>query len=425
MRSSTVIVAAICAASAAQGAGPYTLRFNQLEGKPYASIEPDAAGQCGPAHVIFRALGETPEQDRVIREIDTAGGPARFVLPRARGARAIGVSIAAVADGKQQPAREYRTLPPPARLEKFHGDPSWKEPADWQAYWDRAKAELAQTPMNPRITEVKDKATDTGRLYRVELDSIGGVRIVCWYTAPKGVDVLGGHADRSYPAVQTMPGYASAQGPDDRTAKGFITLAVNPRGHGASNEFWNLPANHMEYNIYDPEKYYYRSAYMDCLRAMQFLRSRPEVDGARIGTEGSSQGGAFSLATAALDGHTAACAAYVPFLSDFPTAVRCCTNGGFANLRARFEHPETPEGAKLRKTVSYVDVRFMAARIHCPTIITVAQMDRVCPPPSSFADFNCLGTKDKTLFLDPPADHELTDNMVKAVHAFLEKKLGS
>ena len=48
----------------------------------------------------------------------------------------------------------------------------------------------------------------------------------------------------------------------------------------------------LTYQIEDREKYYYRGAYMDCLRGVDFLCSRPEVDEARLGMWSRSQGGA-------------------------------------------------------------------------------------------------------------------------------------
>ena len=48
---------------------------------------------------------------------------------------------------------------------------------------------------------------------------------------------------------------------------------------------------------------------MDCLRGIDFLTSRAEVDPSRIGVLGFSQGGGLTLATAALDSRVKAAVA--------------------------------------------------------------------------------------------------------------------
>ena len=55
---------------------------------------------------------------------------------------------------------------------------------------------------------------------------------------------------------------------------------------------------------------------MDCVRALDFLQTRTEIDPQKIAVEGGSQGGALSLMLAALDSRVKLCAPDVPFLSD-------------------------------------------------------------------------------------------------------------
>ena len=57
---------------------------------------------------------------------------------------------------------------------------------------------------------------------------------------------------------------------------------------------------------------------MDLVRAVDFVSSRPEVDTECIFAEGGSQGGAFSMAAAALDNRFCAIGPTIPFLSDYP-----------------------------------------------------------------------------------------------------------
>lgn len=404
---------------------PFIARFDPTGARAVLTISPEPiAGLIIPVEVTEQALDPAGAAPTATRVTTTAREAARIALAQPKGAAAVGVSLRAPLYQDLLPPNEYRALPSGGPLSAYSGAPDWNPPDDFDGYWARAREDLARTPANPRVTAVPERSTATGDLYRVELDSLGNVGIVCWYFVPKGVDVLGGAAPtRKYPAVQIMPGYGAEEPPFDRTSDGYITLSVNPRGHGPSGALYPLPADHLNWNINDPERYYYRGAYMDCVRAMQWLMSRPEVDVKRVGVEGSSQGGALALATAALDNRVAACSANVPFLCDFPTGVVLCTRGGLSGLRTRFE-ADTPEGAAVRRSLSYVDGSFMATRIHSPTLIAVGEMDRTCPPQGGAAAYNRLPKGvDRSLLTVPFRDHEVMPEWRTASEAWFRKYL--
>src|ERR1041385_7277586 len=56
------------------------------------------------------------------------------------------------------------------------------------------------------------------------------------------------------------------------------------------------------YKLCSEKENAYRAIYMDCVRAVEFLLSRPEVDANKICVMGGSQGGGLTLATAGLCG---------------------------------------------------------------------------------------------------------------------------
>lgn len=400
---------------------PFVFAFHATGSAPYLTIDPEPeTGLCVPAEVIFRTVGDTTTE---VGRTSTKGRAARYETPDTPAGVFGSIAIRVPGYIATVPEVEYRALPRGQALEEYRGTPGWTEPADWREYWNRARADLAQIRPDVTIEEVPERESKTGRLYKVSMTSLENVRFACWYFVPKDVDVLAGKAATRYPAVQIMPGYGGEEPPLDWTARGLITLSVNPRGHGPSNAYWPLPPNHLAYNIEDAERYYYRSAFMDCVRAVQWLMERPEVIPERVGVEGSSQGGAFALATAALEPRVASCSVNVPFLCDLPTSARLSSRGGMGGLRPRFE-AQTPEGATIRKTLSYIDGSFMAQHIRCPILIAAGQMDRTCPPEGAAAAYHKLRYPlEQRLILVPGRDHEVMPEWREATFQWYERVL--
>jgi cephalosporin-C deacetylase-like acetyl esterase len=60
---------------------------------------------------------------------------------------------------------------------------------------------------------------------------------------------------------------------------GFAVPALFPRYHGLNEEERRLPhGTKLTYGVTDRERFSYRGGYMDCIRGVDFLASRPEVD---------------------------------------------------------------------------------------------------------------------------------------------------
>ena len=163
---------------------------------------------------------------------------------------------------------------------------------------------------------------------RVTLSGLGGVRFRAYLCTPQ---VGAGAGPR--PAVVCTPGYG---GGTPHTSwwglcydRGFALLVVYPRGQGDSAELWTVPAglSKLTMGLDDPAGHYYRAAYADCLRGIDFLCEHPGIDRERIGALGLSQGGGLTLATAALDGRVRAAVAHEPFLCNYPVAIETATTG--------------------------------------------------------------------------------------------------
>ncbi|MDX2189798.1 MAG: acetylxylan esterase, partial [Bacteroidota bacterium] len=251
--------------------------------------------------------------------------------------------------------------------------PTDRQP-DFENYWNRAKKELAAVDPQYKLILVDSLSKESRNVYVVEMRSLGNVLVRGWYAVPK--------KSGKYPALLVVQGYSSflqldwAYKGDD-----FVVLALNVRGHGFSKDNVNpgFPG-YLQHFVNDKEQYIYRGAYMDTRRALDFLVSRPEVDSTRMVVEGGSQGGALSVATAALNpDRIKLCIPAVPFLSDFRDYF---VVGNWPGNEFKEYVAKNPNVGweKVYETLSYIDIKNLAPWVKCPVLMGIGLVDDVCPP---------------------------------------------
>lgn len=273
-------------------------------------------------------------------------------------------------------------------------------PDDFENYWARARRELAAVEPQFKLIKMDSLCTSTKDVYLVEMRSLYNVLIRGWYSKPK--------ADGKYPAILHVQGYSTdAQMSWGYGGEDMAVFVLNIRGHGNSRDEVNpgFPG-YLINNLKDPERYIYRAAYMDCIRAVDFLCSREEVDKRYIVVEGGSQGGALSFATAALDNERISlCIPSVPFLSDFQDYFKIAYWP--ANEFINYEKENKGFGwGGIFKTLSYIDIKNLAPWIKCPVYMSIGLRDNVCPPHINFAAYNQLNVP-KRYHVFPEAGHGL------------------
>jgi cephalosporin-C deacetylase-like acetyl esterase len=288
-------------------------------------------------------------------------------------------------------------------------------PDDFDAYWQKAKTELAAIPPDFKLNPTPQYATEKTDVFEVEMRSLGNVRVRGYYATPKGKTGL--------PALLHLQGYSSVMMPFDVDNPDFAQFWLNIRGHGNSRDDVNpgFPGYFLS-GITSPEQYIYRGAYMDCVRAVDFLVSRPEVDTTRIAVEGGSQGGALSIATTALDKRIKFCAPDVPFLSDFRQYFDIAAWP--ANEVKFFATTHFKKMDELFRTLSYVDIKNHAPSVSCPVFMGVGLFDDICPPAINFAAFNNLASPRKDFLLYPKHGHSLPSEHYAEKIKWLRTQLG-
>ena len=234
-------------------------------------------------------------------------------------------------------------------------------------FWEKTRAGLDEVAIDARVETVEesDVFTMEGRIKtrivsRVIMSSFEGRRIRAWYTVPAGQP-----PSRGWPAIMEVPGYGGIMPlPVHLAQYGYATLSLYPRGQGESLKEWEIEhSTRLVYNITDRDSYYYRGAYMDCVRGVDFLCERPEVDAGRIGVWGFSQGGGLTLATAALDQRVSVAVAGVPWLCNFPVAAEITTSPYVELHDYLAAHPDQRDSAMA--TLTFFDQLNLADAIDC------------------------------------------------------------
>lgn len=288
--------------------------------------------------------------------------------------------------------------------------------SDFNEFWDLRRAELKAVKPDFKIERDTTLSTSTVDVFSVEMRSHGGIRVRGWYTVPK-------KAKKPMPALLAVPGYTMVMKPNTSRTN-IATFSLDPRGHGRSKvDYQSGPLGFMFTGLTkDPLDYVYTGVYMDCLRAIDFLASRPEVDRNRIGVEGASQGGGLSMVTAALDPRVMLIVPSIPWLCDWVgyNATNSWQIKEFPIvLKAR--HDLTKKN--LMRILSYVAVLNFASGIKCPVFMNLSIQDPMSTPRTIFNVYNRINSE-KAYLAYPKASHWIPGEHYGPRNKWISDKFG-
>lgn len=290
-----------------------------------------------------------------------------------------------------------------------------KCPADFDEFWAKKRAELDQVPVKATREEVKLSAKDAKKYpnvvcYDVKVDCAGGKPVSGYLCMPRGAE------EKSLPAVVFFHG-AGVKSSIRQSYYGSKAIAFDVNAHGIENgkptKFYGALKNGELKNYWhrgfdDHNHIYFVGMYMRVMRALDYVKSLPEWNGKVLIVCGGSQGGAQTMAAAALDPQVTLAVPGVPALCDLGGRVLKRRPGWPIHFMKPAQRQTDPA---LIKEAAYVDGVFFAQRIKCPVYFSTGGIDTTCHATSVYAAYNAVPGKNKKIYFHPTGSHGTSPNV--------------
>jgi cephalosporin-C deacetylase len=297
-------------------------------------------------------------------------------------------------------------------------------PADFDAFWDKSLAELAAIDPAPVFTKAS-LACDFADLYELRFTSTKGALIYAKVAVPKKQGKL--------PTILKFHGLSGNGGPFfdilPYVAQGYVVATMDSRGQGGYSE----DVGGVQGTTYTtpfirgidgpPEGLLVRDLFLDTAMLARVMMAQDFVDETRVAATGGSQGGALSVACAALVPEIKLCAPNFPYHADYKRVWEMdLDKGAYEGIRYYFRwfDPAHEHEEEFFTKLGYVDIQFLAPRIKAKMQWTTCLMDTTCPPSTQFAAYNKL-TCEKEMIIYPDYAHEVPGTHKDLTFAFLSQ----
>jgi cephalosporin-C deacetylase len=287
-------------------------------------------------------------------------------------------------------------------------------PNDFDSFWDEGLHEMRALDPQLEITPASFQTTGAS-CFDLFFSGVGGARIHAKLLHP--MNVKGPH-----PAILLFHGYSGDSGDwFDKlgyVAAGYTVAALDCRGQAGLSEDGSVVSGntlhgHIIRGLDDalrgaPEKLLFRKIFLDTAQLARIVMGMPEVDENRVGATGGSQGGALTIACAALEPRIRRAAPFFPFLSDYLRVWEMDqAKGAYAELQEYFRHadPTHRQEAAVFEKLGYIDIQFLASRVRADVLWGIGLMDTICPPSTQFAVYNKI-VSSKRMVVYPDFGHE-------------------
>ena len=285
------------------------------------------------------------------------------------------------------------------------------KPDDFDAYWDKALAEMRAVDPQVELKEAAFTAPGT-QCYDMYFTGVNGARVYAKCLKPT-------KSSGKMPAVLHFHGYTSSS--SDWTSylpyvlAGFSVFALDCRGQGGKSEdvggvVGNTHHGHIVRGLDedDPQKLLFRDIFLDTAELAKIVMEMDDIDETRVGAMGGSQGGALTIACSALEPRICRAAPQYPFLCDYKRVWEMdLAEGAYGELKEYFRHfdPRHEREDEIFTRLGYIDLQYLAPRIRAKVMMATGLMDTTCPPSTQFAAFNKM-TCEKKSVIYPDFGHE-------------------
>jgi len=282
-------------------------------------------------------------------------------------------------------------------------------PADFDQYWKNGLDQMNAT--NPNV-EIRPSgfSCSFADCHDMYFTGVNNARIYAKLIKPKG--------KTNCPAILCFHGYtwSSSQWVDylSYAAQGYVVAALDCRGQGGRSQDTTQTTGttfhgHIIRGLDDkPENLAFRQIFLDTAMLARVVMKMDEVDSNRMMTMGVSQGGALTLACAALVPQIKKAAPMYPFLCDYLRVweLDLCTTP-YIELRDYFRRfdPMHERETEIFTRLGYIDIQHLVKWIKADVLMALGLRDDLCPPSTQFAAYNKM-TCQKEMVIYPDFTHE-------------------
>jgi cephalosporin-C deacetylase len=301
-------------------------------------------------------------------------------------------------------------------------------PPDFEVFWEKSLAEMRETDPQVELLPVEFEALNV-ECFHLYFTGVGGARVHAKLLRPA-------KSPRPHPAVLLFHGYTGDSGDwSDKlgyVSEGFTVAALDCRGQaGLSEDRGGVTGNTLHGQIIrgledalkgSPEKLLFRQIFLDTAQLARIVMEMPDVDANRVGAMGGSQGGALTVACAALEPRLRLAVPVYPFLSDYKRVWEMdLAKDAYSELQEYFRHSDPTHRfeVKVFETLGYIDIQFLAPRIRAEIMWGIGLMDTVCPPSTQFAVYNRINSP-KSMAVYPDFGHEPLPGLNDRAFQFLK-----
>ncbi len=274
------------------------------------------------------------------------------------------------------------------------------KPRDFDEYWERALKELNTTAPDVKITESEFSVPNVN-CCDMWFNGVRGGRIHAKLLKPANIN---GKA----PAAIHFHGYNCSS--ESWTYymwlvnMGFIVVAMEVRGQGGGKSTdgntyrGNTSAGHIIRGLddLDADNLFYRQIFLDTVQTARVVMNMEEVDEKRVCAFGGSQGGALTIACAALVPEINRIAVGIPFLSDYKKVYDIkATDSAYAEIFdyiAKYDMFHERED-EIFTRLGYIDVHNLASKVKAQVLFAAALRDITAPTITQFAVYNNINSE--------------------------------